>query len=604
MISIAAVAATHNRPGLLAERALASIAAQTRRPDYLVVVDDSDADTRRANAEVVAGLAISGTRTFYLENCRTPGASGAWNTALFHLHGIDPLAYVVILDDDDSWAGTYLERCEEAVLVKGLDMVSADLVLHRFHGYPGQLLDPPASLDVSALLARNPHIQGSNLFVRLRKLLEAGGFDEAMTSTTDRDMCMRLADLGTVEYAALNEHLVNHFADDDRPRLSTPGSDAKRAGLNYFYRKYRGRMSDEQEAAFVERSRRLFHCDPTGEIVVPVAGMPASETYVSENSLTLVVGSITSPDVGLVERLLNSLAEKIAGRRGVILRVVLLENGGHAPASRQALRDTVDRATDLGIEVVVKTLEQQADDVEAGVFAVTRERLSRRKSIALSRTMLQHYLFMVAKPLPGAVVWILDVDVVLEGLAHGPGGSLDVLDVDYVSEIKELKNSGASIALCEVTGDPPLPALSCIRTQLVDLYHNLHRLAAMSPDWPLPDPRDENRLARLENPDYYYDLSSSGTSQLELPFWYEATGQNQTAGEVFRELVARLPGILSGIQVSRPLARGERSGGGGGLSSSINRGPATLVFDLQALREFPNAVPAIDGADIRRSDMV
>ena len=62
MISIAAVVATHNRPELLAERALASIAAQTRRPDYLVVVDDSDADTRHANVEIVASLTIPDAR--------------------------------------------------------------------------------------------------------------------------------------------------------------------------------------------------------------------------------------------------------------------------------------------------------------------------------------------------------------------------------------------------------------------------------------------------------------------------------------------------------------------------------------------------------------
>ncbi len=556
MPSIAAVVATHNRPGLLAERALASIARQTRLPDYLVVVDDSDADTGHANAEVVAGLTIPGTRTVYLENCRTPGASGAWNTALSHLHGVDPLAYVAILDDDDSWAGTYLERCEEGVLERGLDMVASGLAFHRSNGTEAELLDPPARLDAGVLLVRNPHIQGSNLFVRLRRLLEAGGFDEAMTSTTDRDMCIRLADLGTVEYAPMNEHLVHHFADNERPRLSTPGGDAKRAGLKYFFRKYRGRMSDEQQAAFIERSRRLFDCDPTGEIVVPVAGMPASETYVSENPLTLVAGSITSPDTGLVDRLLNSLAEKIGGGEGATLRVVLLEYGGHDQASRQALRDTVHRATDHGLDVVVKTLEQQADDIEAGVFAVTREQPSSRKSIALGRTMLQHYLFMEAKPLPGAVVWILDDDVVLEGLGYGPSDSLRSHNLDYVSEIKRLKNSGASIALCEVTGDPPLPALSCVRTQL------------------------------------------------ELPFWYETTGQNQTGAAVFRELVARLPGILSGVQVFRPLVTNGRSEVGSALSSSINRGPSTLVFDLQALREFPNTVPAVNGTDIRRRDMV
>ena len=366
-------------------------------------------------------------------------------------------------------------------------------------------------------------------------------------------------------------------------------------------------MSDEQQVAFIDRSLRLFHCDPAEPDIVPAPATPVPPVCrpsISESPLTLVAGVITSPDTGLVDRLMNSLAERIGGHAEVTLRVVLLENGGHDPLSRQKLLDVVDHATKQGLDVTAKTLEGQAADVESGVFAATSELLSGRKSIALSRTMLQHYLFMEAKPLPGAAVWILDDDVVLEGLAYGPDGSLDVLDIDYASQIRRLKDSGASIVLCEVTGDPPLPALSCVRTQLVDLYHNLHRLAAMSPDWPFPDLRDDNRLARMENPDYYYDLFSSGTSHLERPFWYEPTGQNLTADEVFREMVARLPGILGGVQVFRPLVRSEQDGAGSVASSSINRGPATLVFDLQALREFPNAVLAVDGAEIRRSDMV
>ena len=36
----------------------------------------------------------------------------------------------------------------------------------------------------------------------------------------------------------------------------------------------------------------------------------------------------------------------------------------------------------------------------------------------------------------------------------------------------------------------------------------------------------------------------------------------------------------------------------------MNRGPSTLAFDIQALRDFPNAVPTIGGSDTRRSDMV
>ena len=212
----------------------------------------------------------------------------------------------------------------------------------------------------------------------------------------------------------------------------------------------------------------------------------------------MVAGAITSPDTALGERLLTSMAEKVDSREGVSLRVVLLENGDHDPLSRQKLQDVVIRATKQGLDVTVKTLEEQTAHAEAGAFPATPEQLSGRKSIALSRTMLQHYLFLEAKPLPGAVVWILDDDVVLEGLEYGADGSLEAQDVDYVSEIRKLKDIGAEIVLCEVNGDPPLPALSSVRTQLVDLYHNLYRLAAMSPETPFPSLSDENQLSRLE----------------------------------------------------------------------------------------------------------
>ena len=93
MLSIATVIATHNRPELLAERSLSSVTRQTRRPDYLIVVDDSDSEFRPANARTVADLNIPATRITYLENQRTPGASGAWNTALSHVHSLDSFGF-------------------------------------------------------------------------------------------------------------------------------------------------------------------------------------------------------------------------------------------------------------------------------------------------------------------------------------------------------------------------------------------------------------------------------------------------------------------------------------------------------------------------------
>ena len=164
----------------------------------LVVVDDSDAKIRRANEGIVADFSAEGTRAVYLHNRRKRGASGAWNTALFEVQQIAPSAFIAILDDDDRWTPNYLQRCEEEVLGRGLDMVAAGIVYHETVDHEGVPLPPPDRLEVRDLLVRSTHIQGSNLFVRLSKLIEIEGFDEELVSTTDRDICIRLADLDSI----------------------------------------------------------------------------------------------------------------------------------------------------------------------------------------------------------------------------------------------------------------------------------------------------------------------------------------------------------------------------------------------------------------------
>lgn len=603
MIPIAALIPTHDRPELLSQRSLAPIARQTRTPDYLVIVDDSSPTHRAANRRVSQGFSFPATRVVYLENSRTPGLSGAVNTALIWLQAEAPSVSVALLDDDDAWAPTYLERCEGAIAENDLDMVAAGII---YHGPDAEArhLHSPEQLDVGELLVRNPHIQGSNLFVRLEKMLEAGGFDESLVSTTDRDVCIRLADLGTVRYGKLSECLVHHLAEDDRPRLSSRGSEAKCAGLRHFYRKYRGRMTVGQKEAFLKRSRDLFDCDPSVEPAVPQAEQQPRPVAKSRNRLDLVVGAITSPDVGSIADLLKSLARELGSRDDVALKVVLLENGGHDGDSRERLRDVVGRMALRGLDIDLMTLEHQRRDAAAGFVNATEEQLSERKSIAMSRTMLQQYLYWEAKPRPGSVVWILDDDVTLDGLVHHADGTVRLRSLDYAAAISELKRAGHSIVLGEVTDDPPLPILSCVRTQLADLYHNLHQLAALQPGDPYPDRGMENQEVRLENPDYYYDLSRSGTRHLEMQFWCQPSRTGMTAEQVLSEISSRVVAILAGNQVFRPLAQSSLANPARILDQSTNRGPSTLVFDHHALRDFPNAVPKVDGKDTRRSDMV
>ena len=160
MIFIAAIIATYNRPELLAQRALKSISSQTRPPDLLMVVDDSSSDVRPMNQTVVNSFSAEYAKTIYLENARTPGACGAWNTALFELQRIEPSAFAAVLDDDDMWEPTYLQRCEQAALERNLDMVAAGIVYNESVEEVGLSFTSPERLKAEDFFVRNPYIQG------------------------------------------------------------------------------------------------------------------------------------------------------------------------------------------------------------------------------------------------------------------------------------------------------------------------------------------------------------------------------------------------------------------------------------------------------------
>ena len=592
MLTIAALVATCNRPELLESRSLPSIAQQTRTPNLIVVVDDSEESYSNANRQAVMELDCAGAEKVYIRNSRTSGASGAWNTGLAWLYRNAPGSFVAILDDDDAWASTYLEKCEDLVASDSLDMAVAGLTLYRHPQERGIRLSIPDALNAEDFLVGNPHIQGSNLFLRLKTLLESGGFDESFRSSTDRDLCIRLADLGYIRYGAVNEWLVHHYADLDRSRLSIPGSSAKRQGLTRFYRKYSARMNEAQVQAFRERAIERFQIDPveashttTDRSKPPIPDSVSAWEPGADEELRLLIGIIASPDTRQVSRLLEDIREVFTGKRGVSAQAMILANVGQRRDSRMALKRIASHATELGLKTTL-----------ISVGGNRRE----RDSIAESRTALQRKLYLASKAHPGTVVWMLDDDVRLDGLVSDGNGAPLGIRPDYIERILELKRSGAPVVLGTVTGDPPIPFAASVRVQLVDLYHNLEWMSALDPDAPWPMRETENAIARENREDYYYDLSRTETDRLEYPFWYVPEEAGMTVGRAFSEMAGRLSGIIGGVQIFRPMV-------GTGIVRepfpSIRRGPSALVFDVNALRDFPNAAPMIGGRLVRRSDM-
>ena len=302
--------------------------------------------------------------------------------------------------------------------------------------------------------------------------------------------------------------------------------------------------------------------------------------------------------------LLDDLTDESACHEDVRLQVLLLENGGEGGAAGERLAERAARNRAQGLDVMVIGRERQADDLRARAFGDGYASLPERASIALARTMLQRYLSLAARDRPGSVVWILDDDSRLDSLTVQEDGTVGRARPDIMRAVRRLKKAEAGVVIGEVTGEPPLPFSSAVRVQLVDLYHNLEALASLGPDDPFPDRGLENAQAREGRRDYYYDLSRKETGHLETPFWYQPSTGGQTARQVFAEMAGRVPGILRGIQVFRPLVHSPASDPLLALVPSASRGPNTFVFDIKALRDFPNAAPSIGGSDTRRSDMV
>ena len=187
----------------------------------------------------------------------------------------------------------------------------------------------------------NPGIQGSNLVCRLNVLLEAGLFDESLPSCTDRDLCIRISELPGVCYGTFAHSTVLHFACRSRPRLSTRRSPSRLAGLDGFFRKYRGRMSDVERARFRTRARRLFEWKESLPERVTVSpshqASPAPRARHSEprpSGPHLVARLIADTDrLEEVRGLLADLGDR-AGETGLSgMDVLVMENGAGRTAN-------------------------------------------------------------------------------------------------------------------------------------------------------------------------------------------------------------------------------------------------------------------------------
>ncbi|MBP6748507.1 MAG: glycosyltransferase [Xanthomonadaceae bacterium] len=587
-----ALVATNERRELLLNRCLPSILGQSMAFHGLVVVEDGSPQINVSDIHALSKTA--GVDISLLRNRRTPGASGAWNTGIDHLarHFEDvSTVFVAFLDDDDAWQKHHLQFVFDAI-AQGGEVIATGF--HRREA-PDRCISifPPSALRESDFKIGNPGIQPSALVVRLDRLLQAGLFDEALQSCTDRDLMIRLARLPKIHYTAVDIVTADHYACQSRPRLSTPGSSARNQGLLAFHEKYSSEMSRGQIDASLARAHALFNWPPQSEHKQPDR-TEIEHPIPNSHSLHLVVGLISDGSrrdalVGIF----SDLAMLAEDPGMTALDIIVLENAT-IDEERQGLEETVMAGVALGLRI--RLIDMGMRDINTTTMG--------RQAIGPARTTLQAYLYRFASKHPECVVWILDDDMRLSPLIDS-GESVIKTRLPLVSRLLELKQSGIDIAIAPYTGAPPLPALSSVRVQMVDLLATLRTIENVDADLSFPDQSSRNRSLRHGRRDYYYDLSHIETDRLETPFVLELEKPGETAEELLARLVGRLEDILSGKQLFRPLyISAEEINAFKTETIACHRGGNCFIFDIRALAAAPNHVPVVEGRPTRRSDMV
>lgn len=609
-LKIAVLIATSGRQELLAARSLPSVRNQTRQPDTVVLVDDSQAEGRRDGecARMLSALWPDDgvdTATIALRNRRTQkSASGAWNSGLDELcrrYGDDAGSwFVAVLDDDDAWSPEYLAECEQAAIAQEADMVISGIIRHQDADDVGRLQAIPAGLTAAEIFVKNPHIQGSNLFVRLARLLEVGGFDENLLSCTDRDLCIRLARLQGFVTHSLASHGVHHYADLRLDRL-TLDRETKGKGLRRFFEKHAGDFAGQLQAEFLRVAQERFSFGPGHFRETPPPRIKERSALPEgveppRDGLYFVIGVTTDsalPPQAL--RLFGEIAKLTShpGVRGVA--AVLLENGPAEPSAETKWGEAVGALKASGVEVRWITPGEIADQWSREQAVIIPDARQCRLPIAITRSILNYHVYKECQGRPGAVAWILDDDKTFTFEVRGDDGDpASCRRSPNVGQLLALREQGVDVVIGQDSAAAPLPFEATIRLQMLDLEQALRRqLAGAAQKIPESVARDAAG---------YYDLSRE-TRYLETPL-DSAIFNGLSGTDLIEKAIGVCRRIRAGESVTRPLMVDEASLPLEAARESIMRGGSTLFFKPEQLMLFTQYSAKVGPTWVRRSDML
>jgi len=585
-VRVVAIIPTKARRSQL-EKAIMTVAGQTRQPDELIIIGEDEADFPLDKTTIESKFGK--TKIHWLLNSRTQNLSGAINTASQFLlsQERDPSnTYLALLDDDDAWESEYLQTVCEQATKERKDLIISGLIRHSTNDDEGIKQTIPDQLNQKMFLTGNPHIQGSNLFVKMSTFLKAGGFDENLPSTTDRDFMIRVLDLGDTTYSCIPKHLVHHYANSQE-RLSAYGSKVKIIALTRFLQKYEPRMTAQEIVQNKQRAKKLFGWTENvqNKQEKSHSNILAPRVEKTKHKFHLVIG-FTASYISCASKLLQDIKD-FQKNFPLPISLVILDNT-EAPKQLEQLI-MANKSGFATVRVISKNeVEKDAEAGKLGVFYINKER---RKGPSYGRTALHRFLYLTGIEINSPVFWILDDDIRLDKIAYAYINQIinpKQLEriIDYLLEKK--------IAICigGIMGDPPLPIANSIRGQLLELHSFLGAISKNTLE-------TENKLGindiSSRFPDEYYDLSTKHYDHLETPLRVWAL-----LGADPENLMQSIGSIMEGRNLLRPALPYDMKN----LNNEkvIMRGGNTIVTDIECLRTYPNSSPQINGVELRRGD--
>ncbi len=481
-------------------------------------------------------------------------------------------------------------------------MIVAGLIRHESPEDEGRRQSIPTALDAAALFIRNIHVQGSNLFLKLARFLEVGGFDENLPSCTDRDLCIRLSRLHDFKFRPLATHSVHHYADP-RPDRLTIGRFSKGEGLRRFFAKHAGDFEASAHEAFLRSAQERFGFAEKYLRSAEVAenGRPQQQSQVfaemASSGLYFVLGIATDSALpAQASRLFGEVA-RLPSHPGVLgVTAVLLENGPIDQLARSRWAEAVESLKRAGVAVRWITPEEVMADWAPHQAAVIPDARVCRLPIAVTRSILNRYVFVESKDRPNAAAWILDDDKTFTFEVRGDDDrTAKSRRSPDVSQLLALRDSGVDIVIGQDSSAAPLPFEATLRLQLLDLDQALRRSSG-------PFVGSSKEAIGLRRSAGYYDLSRD-TRHLETPLGADIY-KGLNPAQMVEKATIDCRRMRGGELLTRPLMVDEANLPIGAAVESIMRGGSTVFFKPEQLMLCPQYCACVNGVWVRRSDML